>query len=65
MRTIRIKLMGSLFSGLHHPMIVCVCHRVSDRDIVRSVHEGCSTFEDLQEELGCGTRCGSCRACAH
>jgi bacterioferritin-associated ferredoxin len=45
-------------------MIVCVCHRVSDRDIARAVHEGCSTFEELQDELRCGTNCGRCRDCA-
>jgi bacterioferritin-associated ferredoxin len=48
-----------------HSMIVCVCHRVSDRDIVRAVHEGCATFEDLQDELRCGTSCGRCHECAH
>jgi bacterioferritin-associated ferredoxin len=41
-------------------MIVCVCHRVSDRDITRAVHEGCDTFEALQDELRCGTNCGRC-----
>lgn len=45
-------------------MIVCVCHRVSDRDITRAVHEGCTTFEDLQDELRCGTNCGRCLGCA-
>lgn len=46
-------------------MIVCVCHRVSDRDIARAVHEGCATFEGLQGELRCGTSCGRCLECAH
>jgi len=41
-------------------MIVCVCHRVSDRDIEREVRLGCDSFEELQEELRCGTGCGRC-----
>jgi bacterioferritin-associated ferredoxin len=41
-------------------MIVCVCHRVSDRDIAREVREGCDSFEELQQVLKVGTRCGQC-----
>jgi bacterioferritin-associated ferredoxin len=45
-------------------MIVCVCHRVSDRDIERHVHQGCSTFEQLQADLHVATNCGRCADCA-
>ena len=45
-------------------MIVCVCHRVSDRDIARTVRGGCSSFEGLQQALGVSTACGRCRSCA-
>ncbi len=45
-------------------MIVCVCHRVSDRDIEREVRHGCTTFEDLQDELRVATACGCCAECA-
>lgn len=45
-------------------MIVCVCNRISDRDIVRHARQGCSSFEDLQFELGVSTCCGSCEQCA-
>nr|HET7859869.1 (2Fe-2S)-binding protein [Caldimonas sp.] len=45
-------------------MIVCVCHRVSDRAIAAAVEDGCRTFEQLQLELGVATRCGACRTCA-
>ena len=45
-------------------MIVCVCHRVSDRDIARAVAAGCASFEELQFELGVATRCGRCGDCA-
>jgi bacterioferritin-associated ferredoxin len=45
-------------------MIVCICHRVSDRDIERVALQGCTRFEDLQDELRVGTSCGVCRDCA-
>ena len=45
-------------------MIVCVCHRVSDRDIAHAVRYGCASFDDLQEELGVATACGACGDCA-
>lgn len=45
-------------------MIICVCHRVSDRQIACAVRDGCASFEELQSELGVATRCGACRDCA-
>lgn len=45
-------------------MIVCVCRRVSDRDIHRAVHEGAGSFDALQSDLGVGTACGRCLDCA-
>jgi len=45
-------------------MIICICHRVSDRDISRAVREGCGSFEELQFELGVATGCGACGSCA-
>jgi bacterioferritin-associated ferredoxin len=44
-------------------MIVCVCHRVSDREIARHAKAGMS-FEDIQFELGVATQCGQCEGCA-
>jgi bacterioferritin-associated ferredoxin len=44
-------------------MIVCVCHRVSDRDIARHARAGLS-FDDIQFELGVATQCGQCESCA-
>jgi bacterioferritin-associated ferredoxin len=46
-------------------MIVCICHRVSDRDIARAVNEGCASFDALQDELRVATACGACIDCAH
>jgi bacterioferritin-associated ferredoxin len=44
-------------------MIVCVCRRVSDRDIARAAHQGLS-FDEIQLELGVATQCGRCEDCA-
>lgn len=44
-------------------MIVCVCHRVSDREIARHARAGMS-FDDIQFELGVATQCGQCETCA-
>jgi bacterioferritin-associated ferredoxin len=45
-------------------MIVCLCHRVSDRDIRREVAAGTHRFELLQDRTRVATSCGSCRDCA-
>jgi bacterioferritin-associated ferredoxin len=45
-------------------MIVCVCHRVSDRDIARTAQNGCASFDELQFELLVATSCGKCHDCA-
>jgi bacterioferritin-associated ferredoxin len=44
-------------------MIVCVCHRVSDKEIARHAHAGMS-FDEIQFELGVATQCGQCEGCA-
>jgi len=44
-------------------MIVCVCRRVSDRDIARHARAGMN-FDDIQFELGVATQCGQCESCA-
>lgn len=52
-------------------MIVCICHRVSDRDIAREVAHGCGSFDELQERTRVATACGACHEfaqdtfCAH
>jgi len=45
-------------------MIVCLCHRVSDRDIVAAVRTGTTCFEVLQDDLLVASSCGSCHDCA-
>ena len=41
-------------------MIICVCHRVSDRDIAREVAHGCRSFDALQDLTRVATGCGAC-----
>ena len=38
-------------------MIVCVCHRISDREIARHARAGIG-FDEIQFELGVATQCG-------
>ena len=45
-------------------MIVCLCHRVSDRDIADAVRAGCSSFNQLQDDLMVASSCGACADCA-
>ncbi|MBU6503832.1 MAG: (2Fe-2S)-binding protein [Burkholderiales bacterium] len=44
-------------------MIVCVCRRISDREIARYARAGMG-FDEIQLELGVATQCGRCEGCA-
>ncbi|OOG44477.1 bacterioferritin-associated ferredoxin [Polaromonas sp. A23] len=44
-------------------MIVCVCRRISDREIARHARAGLG-FDEIQFELGIATQCGQCEGCA-
>ena len=52
-----------LFNASWTAMIVCVCHRISDREIARHARAGMS-FDEIQFELGVATQCGQCEGCA-
>ncbi|MAY26997.1 MAG: hypothetical protein CMK02_11970 [Polycyclovorans sp.] len=41
-------------------MIICVCKRVSCRDLNTAIDGGVRTWAALREELGIGTTCGRC-----
>lgn len=45
-------------------MIVCLCHRVSDRDIRHAVDAGVRNFDVLQDETRVASACGCCHDCA-
>ena len=44
-------------------MIVCICRRISDREIARHAKAGMG-FDEIQFELGVATHCGQCEGCA-
>lgn len=44
-------------------MIICVCRRISDREIARHARAGMG-FDEIQFELGVATQCGRCETCA-
>lgn len=44
-------------------MIICVCRRISDREIARHARAGMG-FDDIQFELGVATQCGRCEVSA-
>ncbi|CAK7006770.1 (2Fe-2S)-binding protein [Saezia sanguinis] len=44
-------------------MIVCVCRRISDREITDCAQQGMG-FDEVQFELGVATQCGRCADCA-
>lgn len=41
--------------------IICHCFRKSLAEIIDTVHvKNCKTVDDIGDEIGAGTRCGSC-----
>jgi bacterioferritin-associated ferredoxin len=45
-------------------MIVCLCQRISDRDIRHAAESGIRDFETLQDETAIARNCGCCHDCA-
>lgn len=41
-------------------MYVCVCRKVTDREIKQAIQEGCNTLDALSETLQVATECGAC-----
>jgi bacterioferritin-associated ferredoxin len=42
-------------------VIVCLCHRISDRDIERAARDGrVADFEALQDDTAIARNCGCC-----
>ena len=44
-------------------MIVCMCHRVSDKTIALLAQQG-AEFDEIQFEHGVATQCGQCECTA-
>lgn len=45
-------------------MFVCLCNGVTERDIVRAVDAGVTSFGELQASTDVAAGCGSCADCA-
>lgn len=45
-------------------MYVCVCNRVTDKEIQRAVEIGHDSLDALCSELRVGSCCGRCKDCA-
>jgi bacterioferritin-associated ferredoxin len=45
-------------------MIVCLCHRISDRQIQQAVKDGVRDFEELQDDTCIARNCACCEDCA-
>lgn len=45
-------------------MYVCICHAVTDRQIIAAAERGTSRLADLRRELGVPGHCGRCARCA-
>lgn len=39
---------------------ICSCLQVHEQDIRTAIRSGCNSVEQLGQQLGCGTKCGSC-----
>jgi bacterioferritin-associated ferredoxin len=42
-------------------MIVCICKRVSHRQVEAAIDSGAETVEEVGKACGAGTGCGACR----
>lgn len=45
-------------------MYVCICNRVTDRDIHQAARNGAQDLSDLSRQLQVATCCGQCASCA-
>ncbi|MCE2437417.1 MAG: (2Fe-2S)-binding protein [Pseudomonadales bacterium] len=41
-------------------MYVCLCHAVTEAQIVNAVSQGANDLESIADKLGAGTCCGGC-----
>ena len=41
-------------------MYVCLCNKVTDKQIQRAVRKGAGSIMDIMEQLDVGNNCGSC-----
>ena len=41
-------------------MIVCVCNRITEKEVREAARKGCRTPEAAYEQLSCEVQCGCC-----
>jgi bacterioferritin-associated ferredoxin len=42
------------------PVLVCLCHPTSDRDLDAVIDDGARTVQEIGQRCGAGTGCGAC-----
>jgi bacterioferritin-associated ferredoxin len=42
-------------------VFACICHAVTDEEVVAAVRKGAATVETVGNATGAGTGCGSCQ----
>lgn len=45
-------------------MYICLCKGITDTDIQRALENGADSFQDVRQNLGVATVCGSCACVA-
>lgn len=45
-------------------MYVCICHKVTDKQIEKAADDGLCTMQDLSAQLKVASCCGKCGDCA-
>jgi bacterioferritin-associated ferredoxin len=46
--------------NIKNAMYVCICAAVTDHDILETIAEGATSFEEVAGCTGAGTGCGAC-----
>ncbi|MGY0398522.1 MAG: (2Fe-2S)-binding protein [Ostreibacterium sp.] len=41
-------------------MYICLCHTVTDKDIVQAINEGTQSLSEMMVKLKVATQCGGC-----
>ncbi|UJF25411.1 (2Fe-2S)-binding protein [Suttonella sp. R2A3] len=41
-------------------MYICICHKINDKTITKSIADGANNRVALMNQLGAGTACGKC-----
>ena len=46
-------------------MYICICNKVTDKQIRNAVEDGASTLDHLRDGLNVASCCGRCEECAN